>query len=322
MRSKLLFISSYASHFVIDDLKTLQKKYTVEKLILAGKSKNRFQKFVNTIEIVFAVFRNDFVFCWFADFSSFIAILISKILNKKSIIMVGGYETSNLPSYGGMQSRSAKFIKYAIKNADKVITVSEFLAQELRSLNLRKDINVVHLAINPKKNNIAKKKIILSCGSATPDLYKIKGIDIFAAATKSFNKYKMIIVGEFDPKLKDQLLKKNPNLEFKGKIVHEEFLGLLSETEIYCQFSRRESFGMAVLEAINSNCKVVISNEGSLPEVAQEKAFKAEISDITSCEDAISRAVNSEVPNNFNWLCENYSFEKREAKLIKIVSEL
>ena len=158
MKKKLLFLSSYASHFVIDDLEILQKHFQVEKLILAGKSRSGFQKLCNTIEIFFAVFRNELVFCWFADFSAFLAVLFSKIFNKKSIVMIGGYETSNLPNYGGLQSRSAKYIKYSLKKANRIITVSKFIAKEINDLNLCQDAYVIHLAILPEKVKKQKQK--------------------------------------------------------------------------------------------------------------------------------------------------------------------
>ncbi len=322
MKAKLFFVSSYASHFVLEDLEILQKHFRVEKLILAGKSKSNFQKMINSIEIIFAVMRHDIVYCWFADFSSFIAVLLAWILNKKSVIMVGGYETSNLPNYGGMQSRSAKYIRFAIKKADTVITVSNFIAKEMINLNLREDPRVIHLATTYKNFKTQKKKIIVTCGSATENLYKIKGIDIFVRATTNLKSYKKIVIGEFDPNVKDELLKSNPDLEFAGRMAHADFLTLLSETEIYCQFSRRESFGMALLEALNCNCKAVISNCGALPEVAGDKAIIADINVIESCRAAIKKNLIRQIPDNKKWITKNFSLQKREQNLLKILENL
>jgi glycosyltransferase involved in cell wall biosynthesis len=323
MKSKLLFLSSYSSHFVLADLAILQKHFQVEKLVFSKKSKTIFHKTITFLKIAFAVSRNKLVFCWFADFPAFVAILFAKIFSRKVIVLVGGYETSDIPNYGGLQSRSANLIKFTIKNADKVITVSQFLSQELKTLNLREDATAIHLAINSSSHPVSNKnKIILTCGSVTSDLYKIKGIDVFAKATKNFKAHKKIIVGDFDKKIKNQLLKINPELEFVGRLTHERFLTLLSESEIYCQFSRRESFGMALLEAINANCKVVISRRGALPEVAGEIAITADISKIADCEAALAAAIKAKLVDNSKWVQSGFSGRKREQELLKVISEL
>jgi len=42
----------------------------------------------------------DITFSWFADTHAFLAVLLSKLFRKKSIVVVGGYEVANVPEIG------------------------------------------------------------------------------------------------------------------------------------------------------------------------------------------------------------------------------
>jgi len=88
------------------------------------------------------------------------------------------------------------------------------------------------------------------------------------------NRIKLLIVGE-GPQL-DELkdLSKQLNVdhctEFVGAVPNEEVPEYINDLDIYCAFSRSESFGVAILEASACEVPVVVSNVGGLPEVVQD----------------------------------------------------
>jgi glycosyltransferase involved in cell wall biosynthesis len=58
--------------------------------------------------------------------------------------------------------------------------------------------------------------------------------------------------------------------EFTGNIPHKEIPEILNKMDVYVALSRRESFGVAVLEASACGIPVVVSDAGGLPEVVED----------------------------------------------------
>src|SRR5271157_5036327 len=93
LRILLVYYSAFSS-FIKNDCDLLSKHYEVSKIN------------IKTIKDIFslavAVSKCDLTFIWFAGKHAFPAILLSKILRKKSIVVVGGYDVAYLPeiNYG------------------------------------------------------------------------------------------------------------------------------------------------------------------------------------------------------------------------------
>lgn len=59
-------------------------------------------------------------------------------------------------------------------------------------------------------------------------------------------------------------------VSFKGYVEQEALPQVLNVMDIFCAFSRSESFGVAVLEASATGLPVVVTNVGGLPEVVRD----------------------------------------------------
>jgi glycosyltransferase involved in cell wall biosynthesis len=80
-----------------------------------------------------------------------------------------------------------------------------------------------------------------------------------------------------------------PNVSFRGPVSHEGLPEVLGGTAVYAQFSLRETFCLALVEAMLSGCTPVVSNAGALPEVVGETGRVVPVGD----DDAASAAVRA-----------------------------
>ncbi|HPR18364.1 MAG TPA: glycosyltransferase family 4 protein [Candidatus Cloacimonadota bacterium] len=317
---KLLLISAYDSDFVKTDVEILRKHFSLDKLIRKKRQKNLLDFLVLALLIYWKAGKTDLIYCWFADSTAFLAVKAAKLFHKKICVNVGGYEVANEENYGGMKSRSAGRIKYVLNNADQIITVSGFSAEEIIKLGVQPE--VVSLGIIPEQRRFPKQKIILTVGSAIDEIYRIKGLDLFAEATGYFPKYQSMIIGKFEEKIKNKLLEINPDLIFCGQITHEAVIKNMQKAEVYCQFSKRESFGYALLEAMNGGCKTVISDAGALPEIGGKGAVIVKEYTAEACAEGIRQALENPQPDQRNWIQKNYSVQRRENALTAILDSL
>ncbi|MDY0404722.1 glycosyltransferase family 4 protein [Virgibacillus sp. 179-BFC.A HS] len=87
------------------------------------------------------------------------------------------------------------------------------------------------------------------------------------------NRIKLLIVGDGPELTELQQLADEQGIgditEFVGAVPNEQVPVFINQLDIYCAFSRSESFGVAVLEASACAVPVVVSNVGGLPEVVQ-----------------------------------------------------
>jgi len=322
MKKKILFISRYDSSFVKADIELLNKCYHLDIPKLKGVNRNIFDLFRITFKIFVGMIRNEIAFCWFADFAAFLTVKAAKLFHKKVFVILGGYEVSNIPGYGGLTDISGtKRLKYTLRNATELITISDFSKSEIDALNLDIIPKKISIGVDVEKDDHSKSRLIITSGSATNELYELKGLDVFAKATANLNGFKIKIIGPFQEEIKKKLLEINPQLEFTGKLPHEEFLSILKEAKIYCQLSQRESFGLALLEAMNYGCIPVVSKAGAMPEILGTTGFICEYGDVENTEKAISDALESDLKEEIlERVKANFTIEQREAKLIKLIN--
>ena len=72
----------------------------------------------------------DLTFAWFADRRAILSILASRLLRKRSIAIVGGYDIDNAPeiNYGNMRHTLARyFVSFGLRRADLILPFLRFL---------------------------------------------------------------------------------------------------------------------------------------------------------------------------------------------------
>ena len=99
-KKKILFTYSTLSTFVKTDFEILSEKHVVTRYQfkpVKGLINTALQFGKQFIFLLFGIWKFDMVFIWFADFHSFLPVLFAKILNKKSVVVIGGYDVVKMP---------------------------------------------------------------------------------------------------------------------------------------------------------------------------------------------------------------------------------
>jgi hypothetical protein len=261
---KITVIGSISqSPFIQTDIDILSENYNVYPVNIYGNLVNtklgRFNQYINLISttlfnIIPTIYKSDIVYIWFGDVHALVPIITCKLLHKKSIVSIGGYEVSNMPeiNYGMMRSPlsiRAKICKWVMHNADMCIAPS--ISYYIKSLPY---VNSVLYSpdciINYQYNeNIKKQNIILMVGSATHGNYLLKGIPLYNKIAGQLN-IPCYLIGSYDEDIKN----KYHNIKYLGSLSHNEVMQWMNKSKIYCQLSATESFGVSILESIINGC--------------------------------------------------------------------
>jgi len=321
---KIAYIYYDFSSFVRQDYEILSGYFDVTKV------KYRTPK--DILNIARAIFNSDLTYSWFASGHSFIAVLLSKMLKKRSIVVAGGYDVAFVPemNYGqytlGKEKRM--YADYALKNADVVLTVSEFTRGEVLARAKPRMLKVIYNGINTDKFVPGSKKdnLVMTVASGSKNVIKLKGIETFAKAAKHIPDVKFLVMG-LSKKDKEILESKchSSNLELCGYVSQEELIECYQKAKVYCQLSYRESFGVALAEAMACECIPIATNGSALQEVVGDTGFYVPYGNQEETVRTIIRAF--EVPVEFKKKARervesNFSSNNRERELVKIIDQV
>jgi len=327
---KILFIAPYLNTFIKTDLNLLQKHHQVKELIFPRAYQ---RNLVYTLYTFFKIFsemkKTDIAYVWFADLRAYLAVICAGMLKKKVVVVIGGYESASLPEirYGGLIKKGqARRFRIILRKADHIITPSQFSLQEVQQVHSAARSSVISLGLPVNaavKQFPAKEKLIVTVGNAVRTTSTIKGLLCFAETSISFPEYKFMIIGNYSEVEKVEIHKINKNIEFTGQISSKELFGILERTRIYCQLSLRESFGLAVLEAMQLGCIPVVTKVGALPEVVGETGFFTNYGDVDKTVSAINTALKSgDTALMQQRAAEKFDLKFREEKILNLLGNL
>jgi glycosyltransferase involved in cell wall biosynthesis len=172
------------------------------------------------------------------------------------------------------------------------------------------------------KNN-KNKKMVLTVGAINKWYIYRKGLLIFVKSAKFLPDVEFYLVGKYDNSINTLKKQASKNVHFTGYLSDEELIKLYSVSDVYCQLSRYESFGVALAEAMLCECVPVICDKGALPEVVGDTGFY--VHELTPEETA--RQIETALCSNLGGkarerIINNFSIEKREEELIKMISRV
>ncbi|TSA23977.1 glycosyltransferase [bacterium] len=325
-KSKIFVVASYNAAYILRDIELLRKYYYVKVIGCNDNHKNVINIFRTIIEITKGVCWSDVSYIWFADFRAFVTILFAKIVRKRTTLVVGGYEVAHVPefSYGGYLGivRTLR-LKFILLNADRIIASSKYLQKEIKKLIPHLDVIKIELGIDAQENKIVKKPIIITVGSALENIYKLKGLDIFAQCSIRFHSYRFVIIGKYDKKIENKILRINPKIIFTGQLKQNKVFEWMNKSIVYCQLSYVESFGVALLEAMSFGCVPVVTNRGAMPEIVGDTGFYTEFGNVEITIKAIEKALKSKKSSESQKRA-TYKFPsiKRESKLQNLIENI
>jgi glycosyltransferase involved in cell wall biosynthesis len=321
-KMRIAFVYYNLSSFVRRDCEILSRHFCAEKI--------RYKRPFDIVKIAASVWRSEVSFSWFASGHSFIAVLISKLLGRKSVVVAGGYDVAYAPEIGygqytqGWQKRM--YADNALKHADLVLAVSEFTKEEVLARTKPKRIEVIYNAVDTDKFRPGGKKedIVLTVATGGVDAIKLKGLDTFVKAASYLPEAKFIILGLSDESIKIlESMRSSNNIEMQGYVDQEKLIGYYQKAKVYCQLSYRESFGVALAEAMACGCIPVATKRGALPEVVGDTGYYVPYGDPYATAVVIQKALSSNREEDARHRAESlFRKELRDSRLIYLIENL
>jgi len=318
----ILYLYKHDRSFVKRDLDMLMKHFNVIPF--------RFS-FRKIFRLFTLMPKSDVVFVWFASYHAFIATIFAKLFSKKLVIVTGGYDVAGEKeiNYGLMINPfTRRMVKFILKNADKILAVSEFNRREIEKYVNVQNVEVIYNSVDHDKffPSGKKEKMVLTVGFITWENIKRKGLETFVRSAKYLPDVKFVLVGAFKDSSIDFLKSiSTSNVEFVGYVSDEELIKYYQKAKVYCQLSYYESFGMAPAEAMLCECIPVVTKRGALPEVVDDVGFYVDYGNEEETAKAIKRAL--EAPPEIGKRARErvmrlFSQEMRENEVVKIIKEL
>lgn len=243
-----------------------------------------------------------------------------------SAVVVGGYETVWYPEhgYGALSNwRNRLRMQVSFRLAGAVLPTSRVLHDEVLQLapHVASKLQMIELGIDSEFfSPVAQTKeaLAVTVGRMTRYQWQVKGLDIFARASAAVPDCRFMILGPCaEAPLRDRLLEMGgPNLEVPGEQMSSEQLReVFRRASVYAQLSMRESFGVALAEAMACACTPVVSNVGALPEVAGGTGGVVPYGDVDAAARAIRAAIDDDGAAARRRVVEQYRPRKRELAL-------
>ncbi|MBP7410075.1 MAG: glycosyltransferase family 4 protein [Methanoculleus sp.] len=329
-RPEILFLTSSLSSFAEGDLRMLRETYPVREVVTGGSPAGSLtEKFSLGLAILSGVLRTDLTFSWFAHNHAYLAVMVARLLGKKSLVVVGGYEVAREPEigYGALlDPEMGKKVRYVIENADCILAVSEFSKREIVAVAGPRRIETVYNGVDTSVFSPGgpKENIILTVCNVSTENIVVKGLDTFIDAARHLPEVRFVLFGrDLDGALNTLNLDAPPNVEFVPSPSEGELLQWYRRTKVYCQLSYRESFGVALAEAMSCECVPVVTDRGALSEVVGGVGFVVPYGDTRATVDAISRALTSDMgPVARERVRDIFSVERRGKELRRIIATL
>lgn len=212
----------------------------------------------------------------------FAAVLLGKIFKKPVTISARG---SDVNVYKDLRV-IPHLLKYALNRADRVVAVSQALADAIEGLGIAKGkIAVIPNGVDCSKfflepQDEARKKVGLRSGKALLSighLTRNKGFDLLLHALKILidrrkdNDLQLIIIGEgpMQGELEQLVvsLGLHERVRLVGAMPHHQLRAWYNAADVFCLASDREGWPNVVVESLACGTPVVATKAGGIPEI-------------------------------------------------------
>jgi glycosyltransferase involved in cell wall biosynthesis len=276
-------------------LELLRERYAVREWYQRGRA-------VNLFALQRAVAECDMVFGWFASWHTFFPVQLARVLRKPSLLVVGGYDSANMPEigYGNLRGGFKAWLTRAtMQHATALVTNSNFTRNEViqnARVNPERVTAIYHGLDATPAPNLPKEDLVITVGNVERDNLERKGLEAFVRAAADLPNVPFVVVGAWRDDAIEMLKQiASSNVEFTGWVETERLENYLARAQVYAQPSRHEGFGMAVAEAMLHQCIPVVTRAGALPEVVGDAGIYAESHAPRAIADAIQHALTLDV---------------------------
>jgi glycosyltransferase involved in cell wall biosynthesis len=292
-RRRVLFVHNSKASFVAIDRAILAERYEVEDLYQPGR-------WPNPIAVIGGVARADVVFGWFASWHTFFPITLAWLLRKPSVMIVGGFDTANMPDIGygyqqgGLRRAASRWI---MRRASRLATNSQYSLSEIeRNTSIpRSRVRVIHHGVpDPfRAEPAAKEREALTVGAVNQSTLVQKGQVPFVEAAAELPDVRFTLAGKWlDGSVEELRARAGDNVSFTGWLSDDELHAAYRRAAVYVQASRHEGFGLAVAEAMLAGCIPVVTNVTAMPEVVDDAGVLIGSTEPARVAEGIRRALD------------------------------
>lgn len=279
-REKVLFLYTRDSTFIRGDKEILSRHFNLSALVTDNS--NPLRQFFALIKqfffLLFRIGRFDILYVWFADYHSFLPSLFAKATGKRCYIVIGGYDVCRVEKYSyGSYVNSVRgwMARESMRLATATLCVSKHVKKIAMKLAPETPAHLVYNGINfpdSSKTRLpaegGRNGVLCVAISRTRQSFYIKGIDRFIALAQAMPTYKFTLIGTDTTKAGISKESIPSNLEIITEIEHKDLTAYYHKSKVYCQLSRRESFSLALAEAMFHGCMPLTTMAGGMPEVS------------------------------------------------------
>jgi glycosyltransferase involved in cell wall biosynthesis len=324
VRRRVLYVHSRKASFVAIDREILAESYEVEDLYQPGRVPN-------PVAVVRGLLRADLVFGWFASWHTFFPITLAWLLRKPSLLVIGGFDTANMPDIGyghqrgGLRRWASRWI---MRRAGRLVTNSDYSLSEIaRNTPIPPErVTVVHHGVpDPfgKAPAGPKERLALNVGAVDRTTLFQKGQIPFVAAAAELPDVRFVLAGKWLDGAVERLRElAGPNVELTGWLSDEELQELYRRAAVYVQASRHEGFGLALAEAMLAGCVPVVMDVTAMPEVVGDAGVL--ISSQQEVADGVRRALEAGPdagPRARERIVSTFPMEARREGILRVAAE-
>jgi len=292
VRKRLLYVHSRKASFVAIDRDILAERYEVEDLYQPGR-------LPNPLELLRGVLRADVVFGWFASWHTFLPITLAWLLRKPSVLIIGGFDTANMPDIGyGYQQGGVRRLasRWIMHRARRLVTNSEYSLSEIeRNTPIPPEhVTVIHHGVPDPFGEApaTKEREALTVGAIDHTTLVQKGQLPFVEAARALPDVRFTFAGKWlDGSVEQLRARAGDNVEFTGWLSDMDLLAAYRRAAVYVQASRHEGFGLAVAEAMLAGCVPVVMNVTAMPEVVGDAGVLIESQQPEDVAGGVQRAL-------------------------------
>jgi glycosyltransferase involved in cell wall biosynthesis len=239
----------------------------------------------------------DVVVCWFASWNAPAPLLLARLLRRPSILIVGGFDTANMPEidYGFQQGGIRRLLaRTSMRLAGQLMTNSEYSRDELKR-NAGFDAAVVYHGVPDPFGSLPdgpRAPTALTVANVARLSLERKGLRPFVEAAAHLPDVEFVVAGKWTDDAGAELeALGGPNVRFTGELSDAALDELYRSASVYVQASRHEGFGMAVAEAMLAGCVPVVTAAGALPEVVGDAGVVVASPEPAVVADGVRRAL-------------------------------
>ena len=291
-RKRILFVHSRRASFVAIDREILAESYEIEDLYQPGR-------WPNPVKVIGGVLRADLVFGWFASWHTFFPITLAWLLGKPSVVIVGGFDTANMPDIGygyqqgGLRRAASRWI---MRRAGRLATNSEYSLSEIeRNTPISPErVTVIHHGVPDPfgEDPGSKERGALTVGAIDHTTLVQKGQLPFVEASRLLPDVTFTFAGKWlDGSVDELRTRAGDNVHFTGWLSDADLHDAYRRAAVYVQASLHEGFGLAVAEAMLAGDVPVVMNVTAMPEVVGDAGVLIDSQEPATVADGVRRAL-------------------------------